>query len=103
MFVIANKELFAFNSQVHNCNTRAIYDLHYPQTNLTQFQKVICCMGIKILNDLPTNIKSRSNDLRSFELQLTTFLLQILFIQVMNFLQISLPKKGQQTTLSAVV
>jgi hypothetical protein len=49
---------------------------HYPQTNLAQFQKGICCMGIKIFNHLPTNIKSRSNDL-SFKLQLTTtFLLQ---------------------------
>jgi hypothetical protein len=26
MFVIANKELFTFNSQVHNCSTRTIYD-----------------------------------------------------------------------------
>jgi hypothetical protein len=76
MFVIANKELFTFNSQVHNCSTRTIYDLHYPQTNLAQFQKGICYMGIKIFNHLPTNIKSRSNDLRSFKLQLTAFLLQ---------------------------
>jgi hypothetical protein len=76
MFVIANKELFTFNSQVHNCSTRTIFDLHYPQTNLAQFQKGICNVGIKIFNHLPTNIKSRWNDLRSFKLQLTTFLLQ---------------------------
>jgi hypothetical protein len=76
MFVIAKKELFSFNSQVHNCSTRTNCDLHYPQTNLAQFQKGISCMGIKIFNHLPTNIKSRSNDLRSFKLQLTTFLLQ---------------------------
>jgi hypothetical protein len=37
MFVIANKKLFTLNSQVHNCNTRTIYDLHYLQTNLAQF------------------------------------------------------------------
>jgi hypothetical protein len=37
-----------------------------------QFQKGLCCMGIKIFNHLPTNIKSRLNDLRSFKLQLTT-------------------------------
>jgi hypothetical protein len=60
---------------VHNCSTRTIYDLHYPQTNLAQFQKGICYMGIKIFNHLPTGIKSRSNDL-SFKLQLTKFLLQ---------------------------
>jgi hypothetical protein len=78
-FVITNKELFTFNSQVHNCSTRTIYDLHYPQTDLAQFQKGICYMGIKIFNHLPTNIKSRSSGLRSFKLQLTTFLLQNYF------------------------
>jgi hypothetical protein len=76
MFVITNKELFTFSSQVHNCSTRTIYDLHHPQTNLAQFQKGICCMEIKIFNQVPTNIKSKLNDLRSFKLQLTTFLLQ---------------------------
>jgi hypothetical protein len=39
MFIIANKELFTFNSQVHNCNTRTNYDLRYPQTDLAQFQR----------------------------------------------------------------
>jgi hypothetical protein len=64
-------------------------------------------MGIKIFNHLPTNIKSRSNDLRSFKLQLTTFLLQNSFYTCDEFfLQIILPKKGttmQQTTLAAAV
>jgi hypothetical protein len=50
MFVIANKELFTFSPQVHICSTRTIYDLHYPQTNLAQFQNGIFCMGIKIFN-----------------------------------------------------
>jgi hypothetical protein len=75
MFVIANKELFTLNSRVHN-SSRTIYDLHYAQTNLAQFQKGICHMVIKIFNHLPTNIESRSNDLRSFKVQLTIFLLQ---------------------------
>jgi hypothetical protein len=48
-FVIANKELFTFNLRVHNCSTGSINDSHYPQTNLAQFQKGICYMGIKIL------------------------------------------------------
>jgi hypothetical protein len=76
MSVITNKELFTFNSLLHNCSTGTIYDLHYPQTNLAQFQKRICYMRIKIFNHLPTNIKSKSYDFRSFKLELTTFLLQ---------------------------
>jgi hypothetical protein len=100
MFVIANKELFPFNSQVHNCSTRTIYDLHYPQTNLAQFQKGICYMGIKIFNHLPTNIKSMLKDLRSFKLQLTfidnIFIAKFFLYMWWIFLQISLLKKGQQ-------
>jgi hypothetical protein len=60
MFVIANKELFVFSSEVRNCSTRSTYDLHYPQTNLAQFRKGIYYMGAKIFNHLPTKIKSMS-------------------------------------------
>jgi hypothetical protein len=56
--------------------TRIAHDLHYPQTTRAQFQKGICYMGVKIFNHLPTRIKSMSNDLKNFKLQLTTFLLQ---------------------------
>jgi hypothetical protein len=52
VFVIVNKELFTFNSQMHNCNTRIIHDLHYPQTTIAQFQTGICYMGAKV----PCNI-----------------------------------------------
>jgi hypothetical protein len=75
IFVIVNMELFTFNSQVHNCNTRIIHDLHYPRTTIAQFRKGICYMGAKVFNHLPTKLKSMSNDL-NFKLQLTTFLMQ---------------------------
>jgi hypothetical protein len=84
--IIANKKLFIFNSQVHNWHTRSTYDLHYPQTNLSHFQKGICYMGTKIFNHLPTKIKSMSSDLKSFKLQLTTFLLQNSFYAIEEFI-----------------
>jgi hypothetical protein len=34
MFVIANRELFKFNSQVHKLNMSSAYDMYYPRTNL---------------------------------------------------------------------
>jgi hypothetical protein len=37
MFIIANRELFTFNSQVHKFNIRSTYDLYYSQTNLAHF------------------------------------------------------------------
>jgi hypothetical protein len=76
MFVIVHKELFTFNSQVHNYNTRIIDDLHYPQTAKAQFQKGICYMGAKVFNHLPTKMKSMSNGLKNFKVKLTKFLIQ---------------------------
>jgi hypothetical protein len=76
MFIITNRELFKFNSQVHKLNIKAAYDMYYPQTNLAQFQKGICYMGIRIFNHLPIENKSMSNDTKSFKSKLTTYLLQ---------------------------
>jgi hypothetical protein len=50
--------------------------MYYPQINLAQFQKGVCYMGVKIFNHLPIEIKSVSNDMKSFKSKLTTFLLQ---------------------------
>jgi hypothetical protein len=44
MFIMTNRELFKFNSQLHKLDIRSAYDMYYPQTNLAQFQKGICCM-----------------------------------------------------------
>jgi hypothetical protein len=85
MFIITNKEVFKFNSQVHKFNTRSTHDLYYHQANLTQFQKGICYMGIKIFNHLPPEIKYMSNETRSFKAKLTMFLLQNSFYTVDEF------------------
>jgi hypothetical protein len=76
IFSVTNRELFKFNSQVHKFNTRSTYDQDYPEANLTQFQKGICYMGVKIHNHLPTEIKSMPDDIKSFKFKLTAFLLQ---------------------------
>jgi hypothetical protein len=76
LFVRGNKELFTFNSQVHNCNTRFIHDLHYPRATIGKFQKGICYIGAKAFNHLPTKIRYMSNDLKNFKVQPTTFLMQ---------------------------
>jgi hypothetical protein len=39
-------------------------------------------MGVKIINHLPPEIKSMSNDTKSFKLKLTTFLLQNYFYTI---------------------
>jgi hypothetical protein len=85
---------------------RNLLVINYEKTNLAQLKKGICYMRIKIFNHLPTNIKSRSNDLRSFKLQLTTILLQNSFYTCDEFFTNKFAEKGtkmQQTTLAAVV
>jgi hypothetical protein len=82
MFIITNNELFKLNSKVHKLNIRSAYDMYYPHTNLAQFQKGICYMGVKIFNHLPIEIKSMSNDTKSFKSKLTTFLLQNSFYTI---------------------
>jgi hypothetical protein len=72
MFIITNRKVFKFNSQVHKVNSRSTHDFYYHQANLTQFHKGICYMGVKIFTHLPPEIKSMSTDRKSFKSKLTT-------------------------------
>ena len=57
MFVARNRELFVINANVHNFPTRSHNDLHLPIANLSVFQKGVYFSGVKIFNDLPTDLK----------------------------------------------
>jgi hypothetical protein len=45
-------------------------------------------MGVKIFNHLPPEIKSMSNETRSFKATLTTFLLQNSFYTIEEFFEL---------------
>ena len=62
LFVAKNRDLYEWNSEIHNIKTRFSSDLHTPTANLTTFQKGPFYFGIKDYNHLPTNIKSISHD-----------------------------------------
>jgi hypothetical protein len=57
MFVINNRYLFKWNSDVHNLSTRYNSDLHLPTVNLTIFQKGAYYSGNKMYNHLPQSLK----------------------------------------------
>jgi hypothetical protein len=63
IFVIKNKHLFSTNNQIHSAatHTRFKTNLHPPIANLTKFQKGVYYSGIKILNNLPHDIKDLAN------------------------------------------
>jgi hypothetical protein len=49
-------------------------NLHLPQANLAIYQKRVYCLGIKVYNSLPSDIKNFSNNPKKFKTVLKTFL-----------------------------
>jgi hypothetical protein len=74
LFVVKNKELFTFNQEIYNLNTRSNTNLHLPICNLTIFQKGAYYSGIKLFHHLPQKIKSLSNEIKLFKPTLKSFL-----------------------------
>jgi hypothetical protein len=50
LFIVKNKALFQWNSEVHSINTRYKSNLHQPIVNLTTYKKGTYYVGIKIFN-----------------------------------------------------
>ena len=48
---------FKSNSVIYNSNTRHNNNLHLPHGSLSIYQKSVYYSGIKVFNNLPTNIK----------------------------------------------
>jgi hypothetical protein len=85
VFVVMNKNLFTFNSEVYNMNTRHGIDLHFPHSNLTLFQKGAHYSKIKIFNHILLFIKSLSHDLKQFKSALMKFVTSNSFYSVEEF------------------
>jgi len=75
IFVIKNKHLFYTNNQIHSIHTRFKTNLDPTTANLTKFQKGVYYSAIKILNNLPHEIKELANDILPFRNALKRFLL----------------------------
>jgi hypothetical protein len=69
-FIISNQEHFEANSVAHSANTRNRHHPHRPIANLRGFQKNIYS-GVKILNNLPSRLKSLMNEKAKFKEALT--------------------------------
>jgi hypothetical protein len=61
-FITNNKEYFQTNALVHSVNTRYKDYLHKPTANLSCFQKSTYYAGIKIFNNLPSDLESLMNE-----------------------------------------
>jgi hypothetical protein len=56
-----------------------------PNMNLTKYQKVVYCAGIKLFSDLPPTIKSLNHDIKVFKPALKYYLLTYSFYSVDDF------------------
>jgi exonuclease III len=74
LFVINNRHYFEANNEVHNINTRARFDLHYPSSHLSMCQKGAYYAGIKVFNNLPAPVKDLSHNTKEFKVALKDFL-----------------------------
>jgi hypothetical protein len=71
MFVVKNMDIFTLNSAIH---TRQGSDLHHPTYKLTKVQKGVYCSGIMIFNNLPQNLKNKTNEVNKLKYTLKEFL-----------------------------
>ena len=89
IFVVKNKDLFLFNSEIHTINTRNNTNLHIPNTNLTIFQKAVLYSVSKLCNKLAPHIKGISDDLRCLKSALKNFLMERTLYSTEEFYEVT--------------
>ena len=66
-FVSNNRDQYFTDSEIHNINTRHNSNLHLHRGDLNIYQKGVYHSGIKIFNSLPRDIKTYTDNLRTFK------------------------------------
>jgi hypothetical protein len=57
LFMMGNRNQFSINSEIYCIKTRQQANLHLPSVNVTNYQKGVYYLGIKVFNALPSHIK----------------------------------------------
>jgi hypothetical protein len=84
MFVVGNFEELT-NSDIHSFNTCQKSHLHPPSMWMTNYQKEVHYMGVKIFNKLPPKIQYLSSNKKQFYKTLKKFLLLDSFYMIEEF------------------
>jgi hypothetical protein len=74
LFVVDNGIYYRVNSEIHNINTRNKSNLHLPISKLSVYQNGPYYSGIKVFNNLPSQIKDLSHNRNQFKRALKKFL-----------------------------
>jgi len=62
------------NSEIYHIDITQHATFHQPSMNLTQYQKGVYYLGVKVFNMLPSYIKIESDNSKKFKLILQKFL-----------------------------
>jgi hypothetical protein len=75
-FVVDNMDQYSFVSDVHNRDSRQVFNLnlYQPSTHLWLYQRGSYYMGIKLFNCLPLKLKQLYKNVKQFKLKLKEFL-----------------------------
>jgi hypothetical protein len=74
LLVVNNKDQYKETYEIHSINSRQKSNLYLLLSNLTTYQKGTYYFGIKVFNNLPTDIKKLSHKVKHFSLALKRFL-----------------------------
>jgi hypothetical protein len=86
LFVVDNGIYYRMNSEIHSINTRNKSNLHPPISNLPVYQKAPYYSGIRVFNNLPSQIKDMSHTGNKFKCALKNFFYFYSFLLWMNIL-----------------
>jgi len=75
LFVENNEDQIMLNSEIHSINTRQNSNLYETPSNLTMYQKGTYYFGIKIFNNLPSDIKNHLTLLNNLDWPQVIFLI----------------------------
>jgi len=84
MFIVQNKNLT--NNENHNTDTGQRNNLYLPQANVTIYQRGAYYLGIKIFNNLTSEIKIVAGNQKKFKIGLKKFLYTYSFYSAEEYL-----------------
>jgi hypothetical protein len=89
MFVVGSPDIYQNNYILYGINSRQKNKLNIPSVKLSDFQKVVPHLSIKVFNALPANIVDLQNNTSMFRNDLRRYLTMNVFYSVDEFLSTS--------------
>jgi hypothetical protein len=80
LFVAKNKNKLKMNSNVYKINSRQKFNFHQTLSNLSLYQKGIYSFSIQVFNNLPSSIRSLTDNITRFKSALKSSICSFLLL-----------------------